>query len=129
MYFQICYISKNILYTYIKIYIFKKRFIWDFENNAVNFYRILRNKQHKMLFKKSAQEICIITVGILFVILSLLFNSMLVHGYTPDATLLKSTIISIPKDSAASTCDTCTCDTCGCLTLDQGIRSHGVDTS
>ena len=22
-----------------------------------------------------------------------------------------------------------TCDTCGCLTLDQGIRSHGVDTS
>ena len=37
----------------------------------------------------------------LFVILSLLFNSMLVHGYTPDA-LLKSTIISILKDSAAS---------------------------
>ena len=37
----------------------------------------------------------------LFIILSLLFNSMLVHGYTPDA-LLKSTIISIPKDSAAS---------------------------
>ena len=33
--------------------------------------------------------------------MSLLFNSMLVHGYTPDA-LLKSTIISIPKDSAAS---------------------------
>ena len=25
------------------------------------------------------------------------------------------------------TCDTC--DTCGCLTLGQGIRSHGVDTS
>ena len=22
-----------------------------------------------------------------------------------------------------------TCDNCGCLTLDQGIRSHGVDTS
>ena len=37
----------------------------------------------------------------LFIILSLLFNSMLVHGYTPDA-LLKSTIISIPKDSATS---------------------------
>ena len=33
----------------------------------------------------------------LFIILSLLFNSMLVHGYTPDA-LLKSII---PKDSAA----------------------------
>ena len=33
--------------------------------------------------------------------MSLLFNSTLVHGYTPDA-LLKSTIISIPKDSAAS---------------------------
>ena len=28
-----------------------------------------------------------------------------------------------------SICITCTCDTCGCLTLDQGIRSHGVDTS
>ena len=37
----------------------------------------------------------------LFIILSLLFNSTLVHGYTPDA-LLKSTIISIPKDSSAS---------------------------
>ena len=32
-------------------------------------------------------------------------------------------------DSLILTCDTCTCDTCGCLTLDQGIRSHGVDTS
>ena len=37
----------------------------------------------------------------LFIILSLPFNSMLVHGYTPDA-LLKSTIISIPKGSSAS---------------------------
>ena len=37
----------------------------------------------------------------LFIMLSSLFNSMLVHGYTLDA-LLKSTIISILKDSAAS---------------------------
>ena len=33
--------------------------------------------------------------------LCLLFNTMLVHGYTPDD-LLKSSIISIPKDSTAS---------------------------
>lgn len=35
------------------------------------------------------------------VLLSLLFNSMLVHGYFPKE-LLKSTIISIPKDRSAS---------------------------
>ena len=37
----------------------------------------------------------------LHVVLSLLFNSMIIHGYTPD-TLLKSTIVSIPKDYKAS---------------------------
>ena len=31
------------------------------------------------------------------VVLSMLFNTMLVHGYTPSV-LLKSTILSIPKD-------------------------------
>ena len=35
------------------------------------------------------------------VLLCLLFNTMLVHGYTPDD-LLKSSIISIPKDGTAS---------------------------
>ena len=35
------------------------------------------------------------------VIIALLFNNMLVHGYTPDD-LLKSSIISIPKDNTAS---------------------------
>ena len=34
----------------------------------------------------------------MFVILCLMFNSMLTHGYTPDDLLL-STIISIPKDN------------------------------
>ena len=33
--------------------------------------------------------------------LCLLFNAMLIHGYTPDD-LLKSSIISIPKDRTAS---------------------------
>ena len=37
----------------------------------------------------------------MFVILCLMFNSMLTHGYTPDDLLL-STIISIPKDSRGS---------------------------
>ena len=35
------------------------------------------------------------------VLLSLLFNSMISHGYTPTV-LLKSTIVSIPKDNKAS---------------------------
>ena len=35
------------------------------------------------------------------VMLCLLFNTMLVHGYTP-ADLLKSSIISIPKDNNVS---------------------------
>ena len=35
------------------------------------------------------------------VILCLMFNSMLTHGYTPDDLLL-STIISIPKDNRNS---------------------------
>ena len=35
------------------------------------------------------------------VIIALLLNNMLVHGYTPDD-LLKSSIISIPKDNTAS---------------------------
>ena len=38
------------------------------------------------------------------VVLSLLFNSVLVHGYYPDE-LLKSTIISIPEDRTASLSD------------------------
>ena len=37
----------------------------------------------------------------MFVILCLMFNSMLTHGYTPDDLLL-STIISIPKDNRGS---------------------------
>ena len=37
----------------------------------------------------------------LYVLLSLLFNIMLIHGYIPSD-LLKSTIISIPKDNRAS---------------------------
>lgn len=40
----------------------------------------------------------------LHVMLSMLFNSMLVHGYYPSI-LLKSTIISIPKDRTASLSD------------------------
>ena len=36
----------------------------------------------------------------LHVVLSLLFNVMVNHGYTPDV-LLKSTIVSIPKDPKA----------------------------
>ena len=35
------------------------------------------------------------------VLLSLLFNTMISHGYTPTV-LLKSTIVSIPKDNKAS---------------------------
>ena len=35
------------------------------------------------------------------VIIALLFNNMLVHGYTPED-ILKSSIISIPKDNTAS---------------------------
>ena len=35
------------------------------------------------------------------VIIALLFNNMLVHGYTPEDHL-KSSIISIPKDNTAS---------------------------
>ena len=37
----------------------------------------------------------------LHVVLSLLFNVMIIHGYTPDV-LLKSTIVSIPKDPKVS---------------------------
>ena len=37
----------------------------------------------------------------LFILLFLLFNAMLVHGYYPSE-LLKSTIISLPKDKTAS---------------------------
>ena len=40
----------------------------------------------------------------LHVMLSILFNAMLFHGYYPDE-LLKSTIISIPKDKSASLCN------------------------
>ena len=39
----------------------------------------------------------------LYVLLSLLFNCMIVHGHTPKD-LLASTIISIPKDMRASLC-------------------------
>ena len=34
----------------------------------------------------------------LFTVLSIMFNAMLTHGFDPDD-LLRSTIISIPKDS------------------------------
>ena len=37
----------------------------------------------------------------LHVVLSMLFNTMLIHGYTPSV-LLKSTVLSIPKDYTTS---------------------------
>ena len=39
----------------------------------------------------------------LFTVLSIMFNVMLTHGFNPDD-LLRSTIISIPKDSRGSLC-------------------------
>ena len=39
----------------------------------------------------------------LFTVLSIMFNAMLTHGFNPDD-LLRSTIISIPKDSRGSLC-------------------------
>ena len=41
---------------------------------------------------------------ILFVLLALIFNSMLVHGFSPDSLLLVGTMVSIPKDKRQLVC-------------------------
>ena len=40
-------------------------------------------------------------VDVVYVLISLLFNAMIVHGHYPTE-LFKSTIVSIPKDKTAS---------------------------
>ena len=53
----------------------------------------------------------------LFTVLSIMFNAMLSHGFNPDD-LLRTTIISIPKDSRGSMCSS---DNYRCISLSNSI--------